>query len=107
MIVKEVFSENLGLFSTATTLDFSFKINEDSKYIDNYLTIFYFFGQILGKALFDHIPLNVCLNKSVFKAILGETAESDYKNLEDFKQIDFNVSDFIGFNMDLDRYLTV
>lgn len=71
MLVKEIFDENLGLFSTANTLDFSYKVNEDSSYIDNYLTIFYFFGKILGKALFDHVPLNVCLNKSVFKAILG------------------------------------
>ena len=27
MLVKEIFDENLGLFSTANTLDFSYKIN--------------------------------------------------------------------------------
>jgi hypothetical protein len=92
MLVKEIFDENLGLFSTANTIDFSYKINEDSCYIDDYLTLFYFFGKILGKALFDHVPLNVCLNKSVFKCIIGQVNESDYKNLEEFKAIDFNVS---------------
>jgi hypothetical protein len=95
MLIKEIFNENVGLFSTANTIDFSYKINEDSKYIDDYLTVFYFFGKIIGKALFDHVPINVCLNKSVFKAILGQTNESDYKNLEEFKSIDFNVNLFL------------
>jgi hypothetical protein len=56
-------------------LDFSYKINEDSKYIENYLTMFYFFGKVLAKALFDHIPVNVCLNRSIFKALIGKVTE--------------------------------
>lgn len=71
--MKELLSPNLGLFTMATTSEFSYKINEDSKYIDNYVTLFFFFGKILGKALFDRIPLNVCLNKSIFKALVGES----------------------------------
>ena len=75
----------------ANTSEFSYKINEDSKHIDNFRTLFYFFGKVLGKALFDRVPLNVCLNKSVFKALTGEVKESDFANLEEFKNIDFNV----------------
>ena len=89
--MKELFSEYLGLFQTANTLEFSYKINEESKYVDNYLTMFYFFGKVLGKAMFDRIPLNVCLNRSVFKAILGQINEFDYLDLEEFKYIDYNV----------------
>jgi hypothetical protein len=62
MLMKELLNENLGLFTIANTTEFSYKINEDSKYIDNNLSMFFFFGKILGKALFDHIPLNICLN---------------------------------------------
>lgn len=71
MLMKELVSENLGLFMTANTLEFSYKINDDSMYIENYLTLFYFFGKVLAKAMFDHIPLNMCLNKTIFKALLG------------------------------------
>jgi E3 ubiquitin-protein ligase HUWE1 len=95
--MKELLSPNLGLFTIANTTEFSYRINEDSKFIDNCFTLFYFFGKILGKALFDRIPLNLCLNKSIFKAILGETNENDYRNLDEFKNIDFNVSPFIKF----------
>lgn len=75
----------------ANTPEFSYKINEDSKYIDNYKQLYYFFGKVLGKALFDNIPVNVCLNKQIFKALLGQTKESDYATLEEFKNIDYNV----------------
>jgi hypothetical protein len=71
MLMKELLSENLGLFAPAATKNFSYKVNENSKYIHNYLTLFYFFGKILGKAAFDRIPLNICLNKSIFGALLG------------------------------------
>jgi hypothetical protein len=90
--MKELLSPNLGLFTVATTTEFSYKINEDSKYIDNHRTLFFFFGKILGKALFDRIPVNVCLNKAIFKALAGETTENAYSNLEEFKNIDYNVS---------------
>ena len=91
MLIKEMFNENLGLFTNANTMEFSYKINEESKYMDNYLTMFYLFGKILAKALFDKIPLNVCLNRSIFKAILGQSNEFDYRDLDEFKLIDFNV----------------
>ena len=102
-LMKEMLSQNLGLFSIANTPEFSYNINEDSKHIDNHRTLFFFFGKILAKALFDNIPLNVCLNKSIFKTLLGFDKEHDYSNLEDFKNIDYNVNIFIkSFNYVLD-----
>jgi hypothetical protein len=76
--MQDLLSENLGLFAIANTTEFSYKVNEDSKHVECYLSLFFFFGKILGKALFDHIPLNICLNKSILKALLGETNEHDY-----------------------------
>jgi hypothetical protein len=46
----------------------------------------------MGKALFDNAQVSLCLNRGVFKALLGETAEDSYSDLEEFKHIDFNVS---------------
>lgn len=70
MLMKDIFSPKHRLFEQAATKDFSYKINEESMYQEDFHTIFYFIGKVLGKALFDHIPLNVCLNKSIYKAIL-------------------------------------
>jgi E3 ubiquitin-protein ligase HUWE1 len=74
-LMKELLGSNLGLFLVANTPEFSYKINEDSKHIDNFRTLFYFFGKVLGKVLFDNIPVNVCLNKSIFKVLVGEDKE--------------------------------
>jgi E3 ubiquitin-protein ligase NEDD4 len=90
--MKELLSPNLGLFNVANTPEYSYKVNEDSKYIDNHRTLFLFFGKILAKALFDNIPVNVCLNKSIFKVLLGKDKESDFSDLEEFKNVDYNVS---------------
>jgi E3 ubiquitin-protein ligase HUWE1 len=72
VLMQDLLSENLGLFSTANTTEFSYKLNEDSRFIENYERYFLFFGKVIAKALFDHIPLNICLNRSIFKTLLGE-----------------------------------
>ncbi len=91
MLVQEMLSEKVGLFSLANTTEFSYKINEDSSFMENSKKLFYFFGKVLGKALFDHIPLNICLNRSILKALLGMKDEDSYANVDEFKNIDFNV----------------
>lgn len=89
--MKSLLDENLGLFVVANTTEFSYKINEDSKYMGNQLSLFFFFGKIIGKALFDRIPLNICLNRTIFKALLRQTKEKDFLKIDEFKLIDFNV----------------
>jgi hypothetical protein len=70
-LMERLLDPNLGLFAVASTPEFSYKVNEDSIYIDNHHTLFFFFGKVLAKALFDNIPVNVCLNKAVFKGLVG------------------------------------
>ena len=70
-----MFNDNLGLFDTASTRDFSFKVNENSEFISGDKGMFRLFGQALGKSLFDNITLNICLNKTIFKALVDEVRE--------------------------------
>lgn len=44
--------------------------------------------------------MNVCLNKAVFKTLLGQINEGDYADLEDFKYIDYNVYNSLKFFRD-------
>ena len=98
--MKEMLSSNVALFSVANTPEFSYKINEDSVYINNHRTLFYIFGQVLGKALFDNIPVNVCLNRAIYRNLLHQTKETDYTNLDEFKSIDYNVYNSLKFLRD-------
>lgn len=54
--------------------------------------------------MFDRVPLNLCLNKSVFMALLGKTSELDYSSISMrvFKQIDINVANSLQFILDND-----
>ena len=71
-IMREMFTDAFGLFSQANTEQFSYKVADDSLEIVDSQVLFNFFGKLLGKALFDRVPLNLCLNQSVFLALLGK-----------------------------------
>ena len=43
-------------------------------------------GQIFAKAIFDNIPINLCLNRTIYKYLLGKSIE-----LEDIKDFDLNM----------------
>ena len=86
-IMKEMLSDAFGLFVTANTEQFSYKIADDSRTILGYAEFFTFFGRLLGKALFDRVPLNLCLNRAIYMAILGQTSLFDYKDIKKFKHI--------------------
>lgn len=59
--------------------------------------MFHFFGKLIGKAFFDRIPVNLCLNRQIYLALLSKTDVSDYWNLNDFKYIDVSVFSSLNF----------
>lgn len=67
--------------------------------------IFFFFGKLIGKALFDRIPVNLCLNRQIYMALLKQTSTDDYSNLEEFKNIDSATYNTLKFFRDEDLSL--
>ena len=115
-IMQELFNEGYGLFKAANTEQFSYKVAVDSSEIQGHEELFYFFGKLLGKAMFDRIPLNLCLNRSIFNALLGKVSEQDYLDTKQFKHVDLNVANSLKFILEndltefgdsLDFYFTV
>lgn len=86
IIMKELLNENLGIFKRSSTKNISYSINEQSQFIDNYRSLYYFTGRVIGKALFDRQPLNICLNYSLFKYLLNESI-----SLDEMKYIDIDL----------------
>ena len=95
--MQELFNESIGLFNSANTEQFSYRVTPDSYEIQGYEQLFYFFGKLLGKAVFDRIPLNLCLNRSIFNALLGKVTPGDYSELKLFKHIDIDVANSLSF----------
>ncbi len=62
-IARDILSEGLGLFSKGNTEEFSYVVDAQSNEIKDYQRLYQFFGKLIGKALFDHIPVNLCLNR--------------------------------------------
>lgn len=101
-IMQELLNESIGLFCTANTEQFSYKVASDSHEIQGNEELFLFFGQLLGKATFDRIPLNLCLNRSLFNALLGLVSQQDYASIKQFKHVDLNVANSLSFVLDND-----
>ena len=66
-LVKIIMSSSLGLFERCDTPIVNYKIKESSAQHPGCDDLFSFFGQIIGKALFDRIPLNLCFARTIFK----------------------------------------
>jgi len=72
-VMTEFMDEKTGLFAKANTEEFSYKVIVDSQLKNDYMDLYFLFGKLLAKSLFDRIPLNLCLNRSIFNALLGKT----------------------------------
>lgn len=73
ILIEELFAPNLGLFKKTNTQELYYTINENSTSVkENDTEYFYFFGQILAKALYEKIPIKAYLAKYILKQIVQE-----------------------------------
>ncbi len=47
--------------------------------------------------MFDRIPLNLCLNRSIFNALLSKISPSDYSQIKEFKHVDSEIANSLKF----------
>jgi len=52
--------------------------------------------------MFDRIPLNLCLNRSIFNALLGRVGPEEYMDVKYFRHVDFNVANSLKFVLEND-----
>ena len=97
-LIKILLNPKTGLFERCDTHQMNYKIKEDSTSVHKWEDLYNFMGQIIGKALFDRIPVSLCFSKVLFKAILDEKP-----CLSDIQYLDESVKSivFIGRYTDL------
>lgn len=90
------------LFQLSNTEQITYKVHDMSHEIMGVKDLFYFFGQLLGKALFDRIPVCISLNHQILYALLGIDDFKWETQLESFKRIDNDVYNSLKFFRDND-----
>jgi hypothetical protein len=82
-LIKNFESEEMGLFKKCETNELAFTISSDSIKVSKWANKFSLLGRIIGKALFERIPLNLCFAFPIYKAILEE-----FIDFHDIKYLD-------------------
>lgn len=85
VVSKELLNPENHLFVQCESDEIAYFISEDSEEEKDRDDKYYFVGLFMAKALFDKIPLNLCLSKAIYKYILGD---ENGMSLEDLKQFD-------------------
>ena len=78
-IFQTLESEKLKLFLVSDTNEFSYIVNPFLSHKQDNFDYFIFIGQLIVKALFENITVNICFNKLIYKMILQE--EINFKDL--------------------------
>ena len=106
LIWEALISEEAKLFRTTETDEITYTINESSIDHRDYYKKFEFAGLVLAKAIFDGIPLNLWLNKLIFKLLLNPNSTIDLDDLKGFDTQVYNSLKYIQDNqIDEDEYL--
>ncbi len=96
LVTEELLSPQKRLFKKANTHQLSYVINEHSgTYCENHIEYFFFFGQAIGKALFERIAINVHLNSTLFKRILNTAL-----TVSDLQRFDKELWDSVAYIRD-------
>ena len=97
LVSQELLNPENKFFTQWDSDKISYFISEDSEECKNKDDMFYFAGLFMAKAIFDKIPLNLWLSKSIYKYILGEDG-LDLEELKDFDRSLYSSLKYINDN---------
>ncbi|CAG9325021.1 AREL1_4 [Blepharisma stoltei] len=73
LLMKDLFAEDLGLFVKAPSSITSYTF--PNHFSDANISSYIFAGKLMGKALFENIPINCPLSQVIYKHIIGDKIE--------------------------------
>ncbi|CAD8074109.1 unnamed protein product [Paramecium primaurelia] len=72
LIMKEIIHPESGMFQLADCEDVSYKINCEADTDEHIIDCFKLLGIVVGKCIFERIPLNIYFDRSIIKHIIGQ-----------------------------------
>ena len=73
---------NSGLFQKADTEQVTYKLNADNEKTDKIVEIARNFGLVLGKAIFEKVPIQLYLDRTIIRCLLSQ--ETELTDIEGF-----------------------
>ena len=86
-LISNFESEELKLFKKCDTAEVAYYIDPASTSVTGWQEKFRLMGKIIGKALFERIPLNLCFAFPLYKVILERNI-----NFHDVRYLDTSVN---------------
>ena len=72
MVIKEMFDDFTGMFQLCKTDDLMYRLKWDEDIDEEFSSeLLVLFGVILGKAIFEKIPINSYLDRTLLRQLLG------------------------------------
>lgn len=90
-------SHSPEILKQTETEEVTYFIDQASENEENVTEIFEFMGMFLAKAIWDKIPLNLCLNRMIIKFLLGDD-DCDLEDLKFFDSVHYNSLRYINEN---------
>ena len=73
LTLKEIFGKNAGIFQMTDCQELSYKFIWDKELVEEYvIENMKVLGLIIGKAIFDRIPINCYFDRTIIRQIIGD-----------------------------------
>jgi len=99
ILIEKLFDPELHLFVKTNTKELAYTIDETvEKHHRDYLSYYFFCGQVIAKALYEKIPIKAYLSKLILKMILGQELKAEdikYFDIELYNSIQFILSNAV------------
>lgn len=95
LIINQLQLPQYELLEKCDTEEYLYKIKRNPLDTEKVELLFYFFGKIIGKGIFEKINFNLCFSPVIYKAILKESIL-----LEDMKNFDKQIHESLLYIKD-------
>ncbi|EGR30889.1 hypothetical protein IMG5_121350 [Ichthyophthirius multifiliis] len=72
LCTRDIFDKKIEMFVKTDTQNLAYRINSNIEYIEYFIELFGLLGKIVGKSLFERIPIKACFDRTIINYILGK-----------------------------------
>jgi hypothetical protein len=82
LVANEMFSDTTGIFKLCNSDDSMYKLKWDDEIDEEFSSeLLKLFGTILGKAIFEKIPMNTYLDRTMLRQLMSKNANIEFHDI--------------------------